>query len=51
MVFDTGVWYYVKDLKIFDDEDIYISLKTKKNQHNDIIDASEVEKLNQIEAK
>lgn len=51
VVFDTGVWYYVKDLKIFDDEEVHISLKAKKIQLTDRTDASEMEKLNQIETK
>ena len=32
VVFDIGVWYLVKDLKIFDEESIDVQMKTDKKR-------------------
>lgn len=39
VLFDCGVWYYVKDLKIFDDE-----VKTKEIELVDKEDEAQMEK-------
>lgn len=51
VLFDTGVWYCVKDLKIFDDEEKHIKLvelkekidTTQSNQNN--VKQVEIEKM------
>lgn len=49
VLFDLGVWYYVKELKIFDEDEIYIQLKSKKEQRT--INASNSTKLEPIDTK
>jgi solute carrier organic anion transporter family, member 5A len=41
VLFDAGVWYYVKDLKIFDEEVKEAEFKIGKNIHNEFISINE----------